>query len=121
MLRMLCPWQVVLYVDRLDMGRRDESDLQVARTITDVFGPDMWFSAATVLTHAHAPAPDQASSGQPLAFDLYVQQRQVQIQRLVRAVSGDNRWALIWVGGVCAYVVVVVSVVVAGGGWWGVL
>jgi hypothetical protein len=63
---------------------------QVARSITDVFGADVWFSTTTVLTHALAPLPD-TSTGAPHQFDTYLQQRQQQVQQLVRQVAGDQR------------------------------
>lgn len=81
---------VVLYLDRLDASRRDHSDLGVVRSITEVFGADLWFSTIMVMTHGAAAPPD-GSTGQPLAFDMFVQQRGQQVQQLLRQVAGDNR------------------------------
>ncbi len=64
--------------------------LQVARSITEVFGADMWFSTTTVLTHALAPTPD-GSNGEPMQRDMYLQQRQGQVQAILRTVAGDQR------------------------------
>jgi AIG1 family len=48
----------VLYLDRMDHGRRDQADLPVMRAVTEVLGPDVWFSTVLTLTHAGAPPPD---------------------------------------------------------------
>jgi hypothetical protein len=80
----------VLYFDRLDAPRRDQADLPVARAITEVFGPDLWFSTVLAFTHAGAPPPDGAQ-GAPVPVDAFHQQRSAQLQQVARQVSGDNR------------------------------
>lgn len=80
----------VLYLDRMDAPRRDQADLPVMRTITDVFGPDIWFSTVLTLTHAGNPPPD-GNSGQPVPADVYQQQRSAQVQQMARQVTGDQR------------------------------
>lgn len=80
----------VLYLDRMDIGRRDQADLPVMHAISEVFGPDIWFSTVLTLTHATAPPPDGAN-GQPIAADMYQQQRSQQLQQVARQVTGDQR------------------------------
>lgn len=80
----------VLYVDRTDVSRRDQSDLPVTRAISDVFGPDIWFSTMLTLTHAMTPPPDGAD-GSPIPRDKYESNRSSQIQHIARVVSGDQR------------------------------
>lgn len=80
----------VLYLDRMDHGRRDQADLPVMRAVTDILGPDAWFSTVLTLTHAGAPPPD-GPNGQPLANDVYYQQRGGQVQHVARQVTQDQR------------------------------
>ncbi|KAF2322757.1 hypothetical protein GH714_030263 [Hevea brasiliensis] len=60
------PPDIVLYLDRLDMQSRDFGDMPLLRTITDIFGPSIWFNAIVVLTHAASAPPD----GQMAAGDM---------------------------------------------------
>ena len=80
----------VLYMDRMDSTRRDQADLAIMRSISDVFGPDVWFSTMVTLTHAGAPPPD-GGSGQPVPQDAYETQRGQQVQQMIRIVTGDQR------------------------------
>ena len=80
----------VLYLDRMDQGRRDQSDLPVMKSVTDILGPDVWFSTVLTLTHAGAP-PTDGPNGQPLAADVYYQQRGGQVQHVARQVTMDQR------------------------------
>jgi hypothetical protein len=80
----------VLYMDRMDSTRRDQADLAIMRSISDVFGPDVWFSTMVTLTHAGAPPPD-GKDGTPVPQDAYEAQRSQQVQQLIRAVTGDQR------------------------------
>lgn len=82
--------QAVLYIDRLDAGRRDMADLNVLRSITEVFGQDIWFTTVLLLTHGGSAPPD-TSAGQPMTFEMYYQQRGQQAQTLLRQVAGDQR------------------------------
>lgn len=82
--------QAVLYLDRLDAGRRDLADLNVLRSITEVFGQDMWFSTVLLLTHGGSAPPD-TSGGQPMTFEMFYQQRGQQAQNMLRQVAGDQR------------------------------
>ncbi|OMO92820.1 Avirulence induced family protein [Corchorus olitorius] len=52
------PPDIVLYLDRLDMQSRDFGDMPLLRTITEIFGPSIWFNAIVVLTHAASAPPD---------------------------------------------------------------
>lgn len=63
---------------------------QVLRGITEVFGQDMWFSTVLLLTHGGAAPPDTAA-GQPMAPEMFYQQRGQQAQNLLRQVAGDQR------------------------------
>jgi hypothetical protein len=80
----------VLYMDRMDSTRRDQADLAIMRSISDVFGADIWFSTMVTLTHAGAPPPD-GKDGTPVPQDAYEAQRSQQVQQLIRAVTGDQR------------------------------
>ncbi len=62
------------------------------RSITEVFGADMWFSTVLLLTHGGAPPPD-TSAGQPMALEMFYQQRGQQAQNMLRQVAGDQRCA----------------------------
>ena len=80
----------VLYMDRMDSTRRDQADLAIMRSISDVFGPEVWFTTMVTLTHAGAPPPD-GKDGKPVPQDAYEAQRSQQVQQLIRAVTGDQR------------------------------
>lgn len=81
---------VVLYVDRMDVPRRDQADLPVMRAIADVFGDDIWFSTILTLTHATSPLPD-GPNGHPITLEAFQQQRSAQIQQSARQVTRDQR------------------------------
>ncbi|XP_074275652.1 translocase of chloroplast 120, chloroplastic [Silene latifolia] len=84
------PPDIVLYLDRLDMPSRDFGDTPLLRTITDVFGPSIWFNAIVVLTHA-ASAPPDGPNGTPSTYDLFVTQRSHAVQQAIRQAAGDMR------------------------------
>eukprot|EP00897_Mesotaenium_endlicherianum_P004663 jgi/Mesen1/4224/ME000219S03350 len=81
---------IVLYFDRLDMQTRDYGDLPLLKTITDTFGPAIWFNAIVVLTHA-ASAPPDGSNGLPISYEMYVAQRSHVVQQTIRQAAGDMR------------------------------
>ncbi|KAI5402318.1 hypothetical protein KIW84_050072 [Lathyrus oleraceus] len=84
------PPDIVLYLDRLDMQSRDLSDMPLLRTITDVFGPSIWFNAIVGLTHA-ASAPPEGPNGTPSSYDMFVTQRSHIVQQAIRQAAGDMR------------------------------
>ncbi|XP_058785706.1 translocase of chloroplast 120, chloroplastic-like [Vicia villosa] len=84
------PPDIVLYLDRLDMQSRDLSDMPLLRTITDVFGPSIWFNAIVGLTHA-ASAPPEGPNGTPSSYDTFVTQRSHIVQQAIRQAAGDMR------------------------------
>ncbi|KAH9622305.1 hypothetical protein KSS87_011073 [Heliosperma pusillum] len=84
------PPDIVLYLDRLDMPSRDFGDMPHLRTITDVFGPSIWFNAIVVLTHA-ASAPPDGPNGTPSTYDMFVTQRSHAVQQAIRQAAGDMR------------------------------
>lgn len=84
------PPDIVLYLDRLDMQSRDFSDMPLLRTITDIFGPPIWFNAIVVLTHA-ASAPPDGPNGTPSTYDMFVTQRSHVVQQAIRQAAGDMR------------------------------
>lgn len=84
------PPDIVLYLDRLDMQSREYGDLPLLRTITDIFGPSIWFSAIVVLTHA-ASAPPEGSNGTATSYDMFVTQRSHAVQQAIRQAAGDMR------------------------------
>ncbi|XP_055822732.1 translocase of chloroplast 120, chloroplastic-like [Solanum dulcamara] len=81
---------IVLYLDRLDMQSRDYGDTPLLRTITEVFGPSIWFNAIVVLTHA-ASAPPEGPNGTTTSYDMFVTQRSHVVQQAIRQAAGDMR------------------------------
>lgn len=84
------PPDIVLYLDRLDMQSRDFGDMPLLRTITDIFGPSIWFNAIVVLTHA-ASAPPEGPNGTVTSYDMFVTQRSHVVQQAIRQAAGDMR------------------------------
>lgn len=84
------PPDIVLYLDRLDMQSRDMSDMPLLRTITEIFGPSIWFNAIVVLTHA-ASAPPDGPNGTASSYDMFVTQRSHVVQQAIRQAAGDMR------------------------------
>ncbi|XP_047322182.1 translocase of chloroplast 120, chloroplastic-like [Impatiens glandulifera] len=84
------PPDIVLYLDRLDMQSRDLTDLPLLRTITEIFGPSIWFNAIVVLTHA-ASAPPEGPNGTTTSYDMFVTQRSHSVQQAIRMAAGDMR------------------------------
>ncbi|KAJ8572184.1 hypothetical protein K7X08_008695 [Anisodus acutangulus] len=84
------PPDIVLYLDRLDMQSRDNGDMPLLRTITEIFGPSIWFNAIVVLTHA-ASAPPEGPNGTVTSYDMFVTQRSHVVQQAIRQAAGDMR------------------------------
>ncbi|KAL4318428.1 hypothetical protein GQ457_18G018130 [Hibiscus cannabinus] len=84
------PPDIVLYLDRLDMQTRDFGDMPLLRTITEIFGPSIWFNAIVVLTHA-ASAPPDGPNGTASGYDMFVTQRTHVVQQAIRQAAGDMR------------------------------
>lgn len=84
------PPDIVLYLDRLDMQSRDFGDMPLLRTITETFGPSIWFNAIVVLTHA-ASAPPEGPNGTATSYDMFVTQRSHVVQQAIRQAAGDMR------------------------------
>lgn len=84
------PPDIVLYLDRLDMQTRDFGDMPLLRTITEIFGPSIWFNAIVVLTHA-ASAPPEGPNGTATSYDMFVTQRSHVVQQAIRQAAGDMR------------------------------
>ncbi|KAI3446235.1 hypothetical protein Pfo_002900 [Paulownia fortunei] len=84
------PPDIVLYLDRLDMQSRDFGDMPLLRTITENFGPSIWFNAIVVLTHA-ASAPPEGPNGTATSYDMFVTQRSHVVQQAIRQAAGDMR------------------------------
>lgn len=84
------PPDIVLYLDRLDMPSRDFADMPLLRTITEIFGPSIWFNAIVVLTHA-ASAPPEGPNGTATTYDMFVTQRSHAVQQAIRQAAGDMR------------------------------
>ncbi|KAF6139183.1 hypothetical protein GIB67_007944 [Kingdonia uniflora] len=84
------PPDIVLYLDRLDMQSRDFGDMPLLRTITEIFGPSIWFNAIVVLTHA-ASAPPDGPNGIASSYEMFVTQRSNVVQQAVRQAAGDMR------------------------------
>ncbi|KAE8659453.1 TOC132 protein [Hibiscus syriacus] len=74
----------------LDMQTRDFGDMPLLRTITEIFGPSIWFNAIVVLTHA-ASAPPDGPNGTASSYDMFVTQRSHVVQQAIRQAAGDMR------------------------------
>ncbi|CAI9104721.1 OLC1v1003457C1 [Oldenlandia corymbosa var. corymbosa] len=83
------PPDIILYLDRLDMPSREFGDMPLLRTITEIFGPSIWFNAIVVLTHA-ASAPPEGPNG-ATGYDMFVTQRSHVVQQAIRHAAGDMR------------------------------
>eukprot|EP00891_Asterochloris_glomerata_P006308 jgi/Astpho2/6308/fgenesh1_pg.00090_%23_4_t len=81
---------IVMYVDRADVIRRNFEDEPLLRTITQVFGQEMWFNTIVVFTHSNAQPPDN-SQGQPLTFEQFFQPRQQVTTTAIRQAAQDRR------------------------------
>ncbi|KAK9917294.1 hypothetical protein WJX75_002892 [Coccomyxa subellipsoidea] len=79
----------VLYFDRMDKVRRDQSDIPVLRALTNSLGAAMWFNCILVLTHANAAPPDNNNG--PMTYDVYANQRCHTLQQSIRFAAGDQR------------------------------
>ncbi|CAL8463774.1 g3308 [Coccomyxa elongata] len=79
----------VLYFDRMDQVRRDQSDIPVLRALTNSLGAAMWFNCILVLTHAAAAPPDNNNG--PMTYDVYANQRCHTLQQAIRFAAGDQR------------------------------
>ncbi|XP_068640223.1 translocase of chloroplast 101, chloroplastic-like [Aristolochia californica] len=84
------PPDIVLYLDRIDMQSRDYGDVPLLRTITNIFGPSIWFNAIVVLTHASSAPPD-GPNGTPLSYEMFVTQRSHVVQQAIRQAAEDVR------------------------------
>ncbi|KAL3539066.1 hypothetical protein ACH5RR_002432 [Cinchona calisaya] len=84
------PPDIILYLDRLDMPSREFGDVPLLRTITEIFGPSIWFNAIVVLTHA-ASAPPEGPNGAATSYDMFVTQRSHGVQQAIRQAAGDMR------------------------------
>ncbi|KAL3539067.1 hypothetical protein ACH5RR_002433 [Cinchona calisaya] len=84
------PPDIVLYLDRLDMPSREFGDMPLLRTVTEIFGPSIWFNAIVVLTHA-ASAPPEGPNGTATSYDMFVTQRSHVVQQAIRQAAGDMR------------------------------
>ncbi|XVF00909.1 hypothetical protein REPUB_Repub04eG0042500 [Reevesia pubescens] len=84
------PHDIVLYLNRLDMQTRDFGDMPLLRTITEIFGPFIWFNAIVVLTHT-ASAPPDGPNGTASSYDMFVTQRSHVVQQAICQVAGDMR------------------------------
>ncbi|KAK5837775.1 hypothetical protein PVK06_006502 [Gossypium arboreum] len=83
------PPDIVLYIDRLDMQTGDiDDDRPLLRTVTETFGPPIWFNAIVVLTHA-AYAPPDGLNGNASSYDMFVAQRSYVVQQAIRQAAGD--------------------------------
>lgn len=85
-----CPPDIVLYVDRLDTQAWDFNDLPLLRSIATSMGPAIWFNAIVALTHG-ASAPPDGSTGTPLSYEVFVDQRSRVVQHAIRQAAGDMR------------------------------
>lgn len=80
---------VVIYVDRLDVFRRELTDVPLLRLVNKML-PEMLYSAVVMLTRGCAPPPDNADTGMEYP-DYYRHRLDVAGQVVSHAIS-DMRW-----------------------------
>ncbi|CAD7697303.1 unnamed protein product [Ostreobium quekettii] len=81
--------QIVMYVDRMDVFRREFSDLPLLRLINDM-SPNMLYSCIPVLTHANAPPPDGTHGEMP--YNEYYRMRLDAASQIISHGIQDMRW-----------------------------
>ncbi|RVW38632.1 Translocase of chloroplast 120, chloroplastic [Vitis vinifera] len=83
---------VVGTVQGIKVGHAEQGfgDMPLLRTITEIFGPSIWFNAIVVLTHA-ASAPPDGPNGTASSYDMFVTQRSHVVQQAIRQAAGDMR------------------------------
>ena len=74
--------QMVFYVDRMDVVRRQSADLHALQMVSEVLGSSVWFNSILVLTHAGEPVPEGPSGEQ--GYEQWVQRRSNALQQSVR-------------------------------------
>ncbi|KAK1385167.1 Translocase of chloroplast 159, chloroplastic [Heracleum sosnowskyi] len=83
------PFDIVLYVDRLDAQTRDLDDLHLLKTIKISLGSSCLQKAIVTLTHA-ASAPPEGPSGSPISYDAFIDQRSgILLQSIRKAVPNS--------------------------------
>ncbi|CAD7694803.1 unnamed protein product, partial [Ostreobium quekettii] len=81
--------QIVIYVDRMDIFRREFSDLPLLRLINDML-PNMLYSCIAILTHANAPPPDGTHGEMP--YNEYYRMRLDAASQIISHGIQDMRW-----------------------------
>ncbi|XP_057966592.1 translocase of chloroplast 120, chloroplastic-like [Malania oleifera] len=84
------PPDIVLYLDRLDMPSREWDEMPLLCTITETFGPSIWFNTIVVLTHAASALPEGPNGAAP-SYDMFVAQRSHFVQKAIRQAAGSMR------------------------------
>jgi hypothetical protein len=78
------PVNVVLWVDRLDLNRVEDSDRQLMQAVTQAAGASIWDNAIICLTHAARRPPKDTS------YEDYVQARGASIRSALRKAGADR-------------------------------
>ncbi|KAK9858808.1 hypothetical protein WJX84_002378 [Apatococcus fuscideae] len=80
---------MVFYVDRMDVLRRQSGDLHALQMVTEAIGSSLWFNSILVLTHAGEPVPEGPQG--EIGYEGFVQRRSNVLQQSVRQAAGDPR------------------------------
>ena len=81
----------VIYVDRMDLFRRELSDIPLLRLVNDML-PELLYNCIALLTHASAPPPD-AGHGIDMAYSEYQRLRLDLCTQILSHAISDMRWA----------------------------
>ena len=81
----------VIYVDRMDLFRRELSDIPLLRLVNDML-PELLYNCIALLTHASAPPPD-AGHGIDMGYAEYQRLRLDLCTQILSHAISDMRWA----------------------------
>ena len=82
---------MVFYVDRMDVLRRQSGDLHALQMVTEAIGSSLWFNSILVLTHAGEPVPEGPQG--EIGYEGFVQRRSNVLQQSVRCVAEPETYS----------------------------
>ncbi|KAK9809626.1 hypothetical protein WJX73_008770 [Symbiochloris irregularis] len=83
---------LVLYVDRCDMVRSQQTQQALMGPITRILGQEVWFNCIAVLSHsAVAPPEGPDGNGTPLPYRRYLEHRMATVAMAIRTAVMDGR------------------------------
>eukprot|EP00884_Botryococcus_braunii_P017151 jgi/Botrbrau1/4119/Bobra.152_3s0065.1 len=81
---------ILCFVDRVDVLRRDGAETQLVKQISDALGKPVWFNCLLAMTHA-ATAPPDGPNGAAQSWETFVQARGNSLLACIRQAIGDVR------------------------------